>query len=371
VLSNCHCDGGCSAPPLSTTIFAIVMTIVVTAIAFFAWRCRLRQWYKRWKRARRQRTVLMGQVELEAIHSPLMGDKNSSAALPSGQDRNNSDIDDDDTGTDTGHTSALDSVNSLSNNRNNNGARPHAQSMNSSASSKYTDSTNSTHRPTSTMFASFGFGLGFGVNRRQSLLRTSMRINSSDLQRALSLNMNQKPFPIDIAFDKMSLRVQAGGHSKTVLENVSGELRHGRVCAVLGVSGAGKTTFLTSLAGKASYGKLSGSVTINGKPGMLTDAKYRHLVGFVPQEDVMMRDLTVEENITFSAMTRLPSTWSAARKVLYAENVMQMLDLTDIADSIVGDETNRGISGGVRTTLFTVSCRFTKQSRRNSEHQRA
>jgi len=58
--------------------------------------------------------------------------------------------------------------------------------------------------------------------------------------------------------------------------------------------GAGKTTFLTALCGKASYGTLSGSVTINGEPGLLTDAKYKHLVAFVPQEDIMMRDLTVE-----------------------------------------------------------------------------
>lgn len=65
----------------------------------------------------------------------------------------------------------------------------------------------------------------------------------------------------------------------------------------MGPSGSGKTSFLTTLVGKAYYGVVSGSVSINGQTGWLTDPQYKHLVGFVPQEDVMMRDLTVEENI--------------------------------------------------------------------------
>ena len=45
---------------------------------------------------------------------------------------------------------------------------------------------------------------------------------------------------------------------------------------------------------------------------------YKSLVGFVPQEDIMIRNLTVEENLRFCAFSRLPSSWSDEKKVLIA-----------------------------------------------------
>lgn len=82
-----------------------------------------------------------------------------------------------------------------------------------------------------------------------------------------------------------------------VLKGVSGTLSPGRVIAVMGPSGSGKSTLLTTLAGKAAYGTPTGDVYVNGRPGWLTEPRFKHLVGFVPQDDIMMRDLTVEENI--------------------------------------------------------------------------
>ncbi len=113
-----------------------------------------------------------------------------------------------------------------------------------------------------------------------------------------------------------------------MLEGVTGKIRPGRVTAVMGPSGmvraiiwpplksllgAGKTTFLTTLAGKASYGVRTGTILINGQP---TDiSKYKKvclspttrfrlinnckLIGFVPQEDIMHRELTVKEIIRY------------------------------------------------------------------------
>lgn len=105
---------------------------------------------------------------------------------------------------------------------------------------------------------------------------------------------------------------------------------------------------LTALSGKATYGILEGEVDINGKPGLLTDSRYKHLLGFVPQEDTMLRDLTVEENIVFSAMSRLPASWSEDAKLTFADNVITLLQLDEIRDSQIGDEMTRGISGGQR-----------------------
>lgn len=59
----------------------------------------------------------------------------------------------------------------------------------------------------------------------------------------------------------------------------------------MGPSGAGKTTFLSILAGKVA--KTDGSIKVNGKEQTLS--LWKKLIGFVPQEDVMLSDLTVRE----------------------------------------------------------------------------
>ena len=164
--------------------------------------------------------------------------------------------------------------------------------------------------------------------------------------------LSRKAYTMAIRFERlgMTLRVQGGGGGgKRVLQDVTGELRPGRICAVMGPSGAGKTTCLTALSGRVgAQGVVSGSVFVNGAPGALTEAHYRHLVAFCPQEDVMLRDLTVRENIVFSALTRLPSGWPPARKLAFAEAVIDLLDLRAVADERIGDEAVRGISGGQR-----------------------
>ena len=74
----------------------------------------------------------------------------------------------------------------------------------------------------------------------------------------------------------------------------------------MGPSGAGKTTFLSVLMGKAK--RSDGSLFINGKENEMS--KFKKVIGYVPQEDIMLRELTVRENILYSARIRLPR-WSS------------------------------------------------------------
>lgn len=60
------------------------------------------------------------------------------------------------------------------------------------------------------------------------------------------------------------------------------------------------------LAGKAGYGTPSGTITVNGKPDRLE--RYKRVTGFVPQDDIMHRALTVEEVLKYSAAMRLPAS---------------------------------------------------------------
>ena len=133
--------------------------------------------------------------------------------------------------------------------------------------------------------------------------------------------------------------------SKCILSGVSGEIRPGRVTGLLGPSGAGKTTFLHVLMGKVRRSK--GLLAINGARDEMQ--RYRSVIGFVPQEDVMLRELTVRENILFSARMRLPSQgWTDADIQSHVDAVIEVLGLTDCAHTLIGDETSRGVSGGQR-----------------------
>ncbi|EDO42362.1 predicted protein, partial [Nematostella vectensis] len=134
---------------------------------------------------------------------------------------------------------------------------------------------------------------------------------------------------------------------KTVLMGVTGKIKSGEVTAVMGPSGAGKTTFLNTLSGKAYYGTRGGEIFINGKKEDDLDM-YRTITGFVPQEDVMHRNLTVKEVLRYQAELRLSSIVKKAMKEERIHQIIELLELERIQDSQIGDETNRGISGGQR-----------------------
>lgn len=105
---------------------------------------------------------------------------------------------------------------------------------------------------------------------------------------------------IEVAFKDLTLTLK--GKNKHLLRCVTGKIMPGRVSAVMGPSGAGKTTFLSALAGKSRGCTMSGSILINGKPESIHS--YKKITGFVPQDDIVHGNLTVEENLHFSARCR-------------------------------------------------------------------
>lgn len=133
----------------------------------------------------------------------------------------------------------------------------------------------------------------------------------------------------------------------------------GRVTAIMGPSGAGKTTFMNCLMGKVP--RTGGSLRINH-----TDMEIhtlRKVIGYVPQDDIMLSELTVRytvplfdfianipyrENISHSAKIRLPRSWSSVETQQFIDSVINALDLSHVANTVVGDSLERGISGGQR-----------------------
>jgi len=133
---------------------------------------------------------------------------------------------------------------------------------------------------------------------------------------------------------------------KKILSKVSGFALPGELLAIMGPSGAGKTTFMNVLCGKATYGTMTGQVFFNN--GELDLPTLKQGMGFVPQDDIVHEQLTVRENIFFSAQLRNPDKTSAELLEEIVEDVLNVMQMTHIQNSVVGGVEERGISGGQR-----------------------
>ncbi|KAL5486906.1 hypothetical protein EMCRGX_G019445 [Ephydatia muelleri] len=133
-------------------------------------------------------------------------------------------------------------------------------------------------------------------------------------------------------------------HRKIILNDVSGVLPSG-LNALMGPTGSGKTTLLDILAGRRSWKSIQGAVLVNG---VQQPPNFRLVSGYVVQDDVIMGTLTVRENLNFSAALRLPSSMSYGERKQRVEKVILDLGLTACADTKVGNEFIRGVSGGER-----------------------
>ncbi|AES62116.1 putative monosaccharide-transporting ATPase [Medicago truncatula] len=166
---------------------------------------------------------------------------------------------------------------------------------------------------------------------------------SGVLKMATNTEKSKRPF-IEISFRDLTLTLKA--QNKHILRNVTGKIKPGRITAIMGPSGAGKTTFLSALAGKALGCLVTGSILINGRNESIHS--FKKIIGFVPQDDVVHGNLTVEENLWFSAQCRLSADLSKPEKVLVVERVIEFLGLQSVRNSVVGTVEKRGVSGGQR-----------------------
>ncbi|CAL1544612.1 unnamed protein product, partial [Lymnaea stagnalis] len=131
---------------------------------------------------------------------------------------------------------------------------------------------------------------------------------------------------------------------KEILFNVSGIFKKG-LNAVLGPTGSGKSSFLDVLAGRKDPDGVSGQLLLDGKP---VPKNFKCMVGYVVQDDVVMGTLSIRENFAFSAALRLPTSVRANERKEKIDQVIKELGLERCADTKVGNEFIRGVSGGER-----------------------
>jgi ABC transport system ATP-binding/permease protein len=130
-------------------------------------------------------------------------------------------------------------------------------------------------------------------------------------------------------------------NGKQLLDNISLTARPGTLTAVIGGSGAGKSTLARLIAGYTTPS--SGSVTFEGHDVHAEYASLRSRIGMVPQDDVVHRQLTVNQALGYAAELRLPPDTSKADRAKIVAQVLEELDLTKHANTRVDK-----LSGGQR-----------------------
>mmetsp|Transcript_7924 Transcript_7924/g.14521 ORF Transcript_7924/g.14521 Transcript_7924/m.14521 type:complete len:1594 (+) Transcript_7924:169-4950(+) len=134
--------------------------------------------------------------------------------------------------------------------------------------------------------------------------------------------------------------VRDGGKSKNkttmqldILQSIDGYAKPREMTALMGSSGAGKTTLMDVLAGRKTTGTITGEIYVNGSPQNLET--FPKICGYVEQFGVHLENATVRESLEFSAVLRLGADESSTRSMI--QEVLELLELNDIENHLVGD----------------------------------
>ncbi|XP_042036050.1 ABC transporter G family member 32-like isoform X2 [Salvia splendens] len=134
-----------------------------------------------------------------------------------------------------------------------------------------------------------------------------------------------------------------------LLVNVTGAFRPGVLTALVGVSGAGKTTLMDVLAGRKTGGHIEGRVYISGYPK--NQKTFARISGYCEQNDVHSPCLTVRESLVYSAWLRLSSQCDFATQRAFVDEVMELVELTQLRGALVGVPGVDGLSVEQRKRL--------------------
>ncbi|CCH62834.1 hypothetical protein TBLA_0I01760 [Henningerozyma blattae CBS 6284] len=145
---------------------------------------------------------------------------------------------------------------------------------------------------------------------------------------------------------KVCYTVPYNGSQRQLLDKVTGYCKPGTLTALMGESGAGKTTLLNTLA-QRNVGIITGDMLVNGHP---VDITFERRTGYVQQQDMHIAQLSVRESLQFSARVRRPASVSDEEKMHYVERVIEVLDMEQYAEALVG-ELGRGLNVEQRKKL--------------------
>ncbi|CAI0410737.1 unnamed protein product [Linum tenue] len=167
------------------------------------------------------------------------------------------------------------------------------------------------------------------------------------------------PFqPLSLAFKNVNYYVDMPAEMKSqgveeerlqLLHNVSGAFRPGVLTALVGVSGAGKTTLMDVLAGRKTGGYTDGSINISGYAK--NQRTFARISGYCEQNDIHSPRITVYESLLHSAWMRLSKNVNKQDRMMFIEEVMELVELGPLRNSIVGLPGVNGLSTEQRKRL--------------------
>jgi ABC-type multidrug transport system ATPase subunit/CRP-like cAMP-binding protein len=146
--------------------------------------------------------------------------------------------------------------------------------------------------------------------------------------------------PRGIRIDVADLVKEVKG-GKRLLQSITLSILPGEFVAIVGGSGAGKTTLMDAMSGVRPA--TAGSVRYNGRDYYREIELYRNVLGYVPQDDIIHTDLPVRTTLRYAARLRLPTDTPATEIDAAVDEALQVLGLTPHADTRVG-----ALSGGQR-----------------------
>ncbi|KAJ0755524.1 putative ABC-type xenobiotic transporter [Helianthus annuus] len=167
------------------------------------------------------------------------------------------------------------------------------------------------------------------------------------------------PFtPLAMSFDTVNYYVDMPAEMKEqgvqedrlqLLRGVTGAFRPGVLTALMGVSGAGKTTLMDVLAGRKTGGYIEGDIRISGFPKI--QETFARISGYCEQTDIHTPQITIRESLIYSAFLRLPKEVSDEEKMTFVDQVMELVELDNLKDAIVGLPGITGLSTEQRKRL--------------------
>ncbi|KAK4277139.1 hypothetical protein QN277_015181 [Acacia crassicarpa] len=167
------------------------------------------------------------------------------------------------------------------------------------------------------------------------------------------------PFtPLSMSFDEIRYTVDMPQEMKAqgitedrleILKGVTGAFRPGVLTALMGVSGAGKTTLMDVLVGRKTTGHIEGFINILGYPKK--QETFARISGYCEQNDIHSPHVTVYESLVYSAWLRLPPEVDGATKMMFVEEVMELVELKPLREALVGLPGVNGLSTGQRKRL--------------------
>ncbi|KAF4552880.1 ABC-2 type transporter-like protein 4 [Elsinoe fawcettii] len=139
----------------------------------------------------------------------------------------------------------------------------------------------------------------------------------------------------------LTYTVNTSDGPRDLLNNVHGCVKPGMLGALMGASGAGKTTLLDVLAQRKTDGTIRGAILVDGKP---LKVSFQRSAGYCEQLDVHEPLTTVREALEFSALLRQSRDTPREEKLRYVDVILDLLEMHDIENSLVGYPGGAGLS---------------------------